>query len=150
MSSSNFRSALGCFLTGVTVVTTIDKKGMLGVTANSFSSVSLSPPLVLWSLSKASQKHSIMTTSKNYVINILSKNQASVAISFSKDEKPFSKIDYRLNKFGVPIIKKAIASFECELQTTYDGGDHSIILGLVNSCNESDLEPLTFFRGKFY
>ena len=148
MSNTDFRSAMGCFLTGVTVVTTTDKKKLLGITANSLSSVSLDPPLLLWSLSKVSKNHSIMTTAKNYAINVLSKNQANVALNFSGTERPFLGIDYRLSDVGVPIINNVVAVFECELYAVYDGGDHSIILGLVTSCNKSNLEPLKFFRGK--
>ena len=149
MTNTEFRSAMGCFLTGVTVVTTAKNEVMLGVTANSFSSVSLKPPMVLWSLSKESKKHSAMTSSKNYAINILSKCQESIALSFSQNKEPFMEIDYHLSNIGVPIIKNALAVFECQLHQVYDGGDHSIILGLVTSCNKSDLEPLKFFRGKF-
>ena len=148
MSNLDFRSAMGCFSTGVTVVTTVERNISFGVTANSFSSVSLEPPLVLWSLSKKSKKHPIMTTAKHYIVNILSKNQENVALNFSKNPEPFFGIDYHLNHMGVPVIDNAVATFECELRAVYDGGDHSIILGLVTSCKESNLEPLTFFRGK--
>ena len=79
MSNTDFRSAMGCFVTGVTVVTATDQNAFVGVTANSFSSVSLDPPLVLWSISKDSQKHDIMIKAKNYVINILSRNQENIA-----------------------------------------------------------------------
>ena len=149
MSNTDLRSAMGCFLTGVTVVTALDKNLLVGVTANSFSSVSLEPPLVLWSLSKASKKHPIMTTVKSYAINILSESQEKVALNFSNNSQPFLEIDYRLSDTGVPILNNAVAIFECTLHAVYDGGDHSIILGLVTSCNESNLEPLRFFRGKF-
>ena len=149
MGNKEFRSAMGCFLTGVTVVTTIHKDILVGVTANSFSSVSLEPPMVLWSISKNSKKHSIMTSVKNYAINILSKNQMNVALNFSKSIEPFLGVDYNYGKFGVPLISNTVATFECEQHTIYDGGDHSIILGLVTSCNKSNLEPLKFLRGKF-
>ena len=149
MSNTDFRSAMGCFVTGVTVVTATDQNDFVGVTANSFSSVSLDPPLVLWSISKNSQKHAIMINAKNYVINILSRNQENIALTFSGNKKPFLKINYSLNNYGVPVIRDTVAVIECELHHVYDGGDHSIILGLVTSCNKSNLKPLTFFRGKF-
>ena len=139
---------MGCFLTGVTVVTTADQKNLLGITANSLSSVSLDPPLVLWSLSKVSKNHSVMTSVKHYAINVLSKSQENVALNFSGTERPFLGIDYRLSDVGVPLINNVVAVFECELYAVYDGGDHSIILGLVKSCYKSDLEPLKFFRGQ--
>ena len=140
---------MGCFLTGVTVVTTSSEGKLLGVTANSFSSVSLDPPLVLWSLSKASAKHSLMTKNKNYAINVLAKDQKEIALNFSGSREPFLNIDYRLNNIGIPLLNNTVAIFECELHTVYDGGDHSIIIGLVTACNKSNLKPLKFFRGKF-
>ncbi len=149
MSNPDFRSTMGCFVTGVTVVTATDKNDFVGVTANSFSSVSLDPPLVLWSISKDSQKHATMINAKNFVINILSKNQENIANTFTGNKKPFLKINYTLNTFGVPVISNVVAVIECELHDVYDGGDHSIILGLVTSCNKSNLKPLMFFRGKF-
>ena len=149
MTNDQLRSAMGCFVTGVTVVTTMDGNISIGVTANSFTSVSLEPPLVLWSLSKASKKHTILTTNKNFVVNVLSKTQKNLAITFSRDKEPFSGISYYYSKNGVPIIDNSVAIFECELYAVYDGGDHSIILGLVTSCDKSNLEPLQFFKGNF-
>ena len=148
MNSKEFRSAMGCFITGVTVVTSKDNNRLIGVTANSFSSVSLEPPLVLWSLSKRSQKHPIMTRVKNYAINILANSQKEVANKFSQSEEPFTGLDFYVSESGVPIIKNSLAVLECEQHVVYDGGDHSIILGLVTSFNESKLDPLTFFKGQ--
>ena len=148
MNSKEFRSAMGCFITGVTVVSANDNNRLIGVTANSFSSVSLEPPLVLWSLSKRSRKHPTMTRVKNYAINILANNQKEVAKKFSKSEEPFTGTDFYVSELGVPIIKNSVAVLECEQHVVYDGGDHSIILGLVTSFNESKLDPLTFFKGQ--
>ena len=148
MNSKEFRSAMGCFVTGVTIVTATENNRSIGVTANSFSSVSLEPPLVLWSISKNSQKHPIMTRVKNYAVNILSKSQEEVAIRFSQYKEPFSGLDFYYSGLGVPLIKNSVAILECEQHVVYDGGDHSIILGLVTSFNESKLDPLTFFRGR--
>ena len=148
MNSKEFRSVMGAFMTGVTVVTAKYNSRMIGITANSFSSVSLEPPLVLWSLSKLSQKHTAMTFVKTYAINILAKNQINVATKFSQSEEPFLGLDFYFSNSGVPLIKNSVAVFECEQHVVYDGGDHSIILGLVTACNESKLEPLTFFKGQ--
>ena len=148
MNSKEFRSVMGCFVTGVTIVTATENNRSIGVTANSFSSVSLEPPLVLWSISKNSQKHPIMTRVKNYAVNILSKSQEEVAIRFSQYKEPFSGLDFYYSGLGVPLIKNSVAILECEQHVVYDGGDHSIILGLVTSFNESKLDPLTFFRGR--
>ena len=139
---------MGSFITGVTVVTASCNNRSIGVTANSFSSVSLEPPLVLWSLSKQSQKHPVLTSIKNYAINILAKGQSEVAKKFSKSEDPFSGLDFYFSDSGVPLLRNSVAILECEQHQIYDGGDHSIILGLVTSFNESKLEPLTFFRGQ--
>jgi flavin reductase (DIM6/NTAB) family NADH-FMN oxidoreductase RutF len=89
-----------------------------------------------------------MTSVKNYAINILSKNQEEVAIRFAQYKEPFTGLDFYYSGLGVPLIKNAVAILECEQHVVYDGGDHSIILGLVTSFNESKLEPLTFFRGQ--
>ena len=107
MNSKEFRSAMGCFITGVTVVSANDNNRLIGVTANSFSSVSLEPPLVLWSLSKRSRKHPTMTRVKNYAINILANNQKEVAKKFSKSEEPFTGTDFYVSQSGVPIIKNS-------------------------------------------
>ena len=148
MNSTEFRSAMGCFITGVTVVTAIDNNRYVGVTANSLSAVSLEPPLVLWSLSKRSKKYLVMTRAKNYAINILSEGQKELATKFSRHAEQFSGVDFNFSKLGVPIIKHSVAVLECEQHVVYDGGDHSIILGLVTSVNKSKLNPLTFFRGQ--
>ena len=149
MKNNDFRSAKGCFSTYGTVVTTTDNNCSLGVTGNSFSLVSLEPPLVLWSLSKESKKHAILTTAKNFLVNILFKNQENIAINFSKQNEPFSEVDYYLSDVCIPLINDVVAVFECELHAVYDGGDDSIILGLVTSWKKSNLAPLTFYRGKF-
>ena len=148
MTNEEFRSAMGCFVTGVTVVTGMHNNRLIGVTANSLSSVSLKPPLVLWSLSKSSQKYLTMISMKNYAINILSNSQKEIAMRFSHGEEPFMDLDFCFNELGVPLIKNSMAVVECERYAVYDGGDHSIILGQVKKCAKSKLEPLIFLRGK--
>jgi flavin reductase (DIM6/NTAB) family NADH-FMN oxidoreductase RutF len=152
MNIQDFRSAMGCFVTGVTgvtVVTAIRNDGPVGVTANSFSSVSLDPPLVLWSVSVNSRKHQGMTEAKNYAINVLSKSQNEIALKFSGKPEPIFNLDTASGLGDVPLIENAVAVFECERHLVYKGGDHSIILGLVRSVKKSKLEPLTFLRGGF-
>ena len=144
---------MGCYVTAVAVVSATDdnnnKKKLIGVTATTFSSVSLALPFVLWALSKYSQKHSIMTRVKNYAINILKNQQEDSALNFPKNQEPFLNLNHYFNKVGVLIIMGSPATVECRLHAVYDSGDYSIILGMVTLCKRSNLKPLTFFRGKF-
>ena len=88
-----------------------------------------------------------MINAKNYAINILSKNQENRTFNFSRNKKPVLEINYRLRNFGVPVISNVVAVIECELHDVYNGGDHSIILGLVTSCDKSNLDPRVFLKG---
>ena len=143
------RSALGCFVTGVTVVTAVGGMGNVGVTANSFSSVSLDPPLVLWSIAKNSSRHEAMISAEYYAINVLSKNQEDIALSFVKNDNPFLSLNYDQGLGNCAIIKGGIAVFECRAKELIDGGDHSIILGTVERFTEMENEPLVFYKGTF-
>ena len=143
------RNALGCYLTGVTVITATSSKKLIGVTANSFSSVSLDPPLVLWSIDKKSSRYRIMIDADNYAINVLSSNQAKVALDFVKNKDPFKKIKFHLSKNQVPIIENSLAVFECQKKDVFDGGDHSIILGKVLKYSFFEKKPLFFYKGDF-
>ena len=145
----NFRNALGCYLTGVTVITTSTSSKMVGVTANSFSSVSLNPPLVLWSIDKKSSRYEVMKNANNYAINILSHRQANVAIDFVKNNNPFKNVDFSLGENQTPIIDNSAAVFECQKKNVFDGGDHSIILGKVIKYSFNEKKPLFFYKGDF-
>lgn len=145
-----FRDTLGCFGTGVTVVTATGPRGPVGITANSFASVSLDPPLVLWSPARLSDRFSVFTSVKHSVINVLSDDQHELAMSFARSgEAPFEHGNWVENAEGAPILPEAMAHFECEAYAAHDGGDHVILVNRVLRAAHRDGSPLLFSRGKF-
>lgn len=152
MDSQTFRSALGCFATGITVVTAAAPSGeFLGITANSFNSVSLDPPLVLFSLHRAAYSLGAFADGGHFAVNILSEGQRELSVRFAKAlEDKWSGIDYEIWDTGAPIIKNCLASFECRTRALYDGGDHVIFLGEVLRLRfAGDGRPLLYFRGRY-
>lgn len=149
--TSHFRNALSQFATGVTVITTRMPNGsFLGLTASSFNSVSLDPPLVLWSLSKKASSLPVFTSSSHYIINILAGNQAALAERFAmRIENRFDGVDFLLSHTGMPILKGVSAWFECRNRSRYPEGDHVIFVGEVEHCNVSPQPALVFHGGKF-
>lgn len=142
------RDAFGRFATGVTVVTTHSKDGPVGITANSFSSVSLDPPLVLWAPDKGSRRFRYFETAKHYAIHVLSREQAELCKGFARNAYAFSSLEHRTNENHVPLIENCLARFECTQIAAYEGGDHLIVLGRVEKAEMRDGEALTFFAGK--
>jgi flavin reductase (DIM6/NTAB) family NADH-FMN oxidoreductase RutF len=150
--SRALRNALGRFATGVTVISTMSPdQRAIGMTANSFSSVSLDPPLVLWSLQNNSDVYPLFSEPAYFAINILSQQQLALSNRYArKDEHELSAEHYRIGRYGSPILRGAIASFECKLEATHDGGDHRIIVGRVRDFAESPTgEPLLFYAGAY-
>jgi flavin reductase (DIM6/NTAB) family NADH-FMN oxidoreductase RutF len=146
------RNALGRFATGVCVITTVtDAQGALGITANSFSSVSLDPPLVLWSLQNNSDVFDIFSRSSQFAINILSNEQQGYSNLYAKKgQHALEPAHYRLGKHGAPVIRHCLVSFECELHATHEGGDHLIIVGRVKEMYQRPTgEPLLFYSGSY-
>lgn len=151
--AQQFRSALGCFATGVTIVTA---KGLapgeyIGITVNSFASVSLEPPLVLFSLGKRnfSLKHFLST--RHFAVNVLSSTQLELALRFARSAADkWSGVDFELWEHDCPIFPGAAAVFECTIHHTYQGGDHVILVGHVEHmlCN-AQAQPLLFLRGRY-
>ncbi|HAV35504.1 MAG TPA: nitrilotriacetate monooxygenase [Massilia sp.] len=146
--SAHFRQALSQFATGVTVITTRLADGSFrGLTASSFNSVSLDPPLVLWSLGARANSLPIFSGNSHYVINVLAAGQEELALRFSRrSEDPFADIDYMLSRTGQPILKGAAAWFECHNRSRYPEGDHVIFVGEVEEC-EADPQPALLFHG---
>lgn len=144
-----FRNALGKFSTGVTIITTKSKDGPVGITVNSFSSVSLDPALVLWSLSKGSGRYDTFKNAKHFCVHVLRDNQFDLAMSFSKNPDHFDECNWRYNGNKIPVISDTLARFECTKETTYEGGDHTIILGKVKQFFKRDGKPLIFSSGEF-
>jgi flavin reductase (DIM6/NTAB) family NADH-FMN oxidoreductase RutF len=152
-SSSEFRSALGMFATGVTIVTACATDGTLvGLTANSFNSVSMSPPLVLWSLARAAGSMAAFSAGSHYAINILGADQQDLAKQFAaRTGDRFAGVQYSRGTSGAPLIHGAAATFECFNRSRYEEGDHVIFVGEVERCTyQTGASPLLFHGGKFY
>jgi flavin reductase (DIM6/NTAB) family NADH-FMN oxidoreductase RutF len=144
-----FRDALGRFATGVTVVTIQGPDGPMGFTANSFSSLSLDPALVLWSPAKASQRYPFFSVARHYAIHVLGQDHADLPARFSKGGPGFEGLDWHQNAEGVPVLTGALARFDCVQHATHDGGDHLIIVGQVLRLALEEGEPLVFAKGRF-
>lgn len=152
-SSQEFRAALGHFATGVTVVTGRDADGrLIGLTASSFNSVSLDPPLVVWSLSQQAASMAPLKRGTHYAINILSADQQCLAERFArKNVDRFAGIPWRIGHCGAPILEGVAAVFECFNRSQYDEGDHTIFVGEVERCERrTGAPPLVFHAGRFF
>ncbi len=148
-----FRAALGMFATGVTIVTARTASGVLvGLTANSFNSVSMEPPLVLWSLGRSAGSMPAFSTGSHYAINILAADQKELAERFaSKREDRWNGVDFTQGACGAPLLAGAAATFECFNRSRYEEGDHVIFVGEVERCaHQSGVAPLLYHGGKFY
>ena len=149
----DFRNALGTFPTGVCVVTTMSPDGVpIGLTCNSFSSVSLSPALVLWSLSRAAASMTALSGGSHYAINVLAADQKALAERFAlKGADRWSGVTYDLGAGGAPLLHGAAATFECFNRSRYEEGDHVIFVGEVERCAwRPGAAPLLFHGGRFY
>jgi flavin reductase (DIM6/NTAB) family NADH-FMN oxidoreductase RutF len=144
-----FRDALGRFATGVTVVTIAGPKGPLGLTANSFASLSLDPPLVLWSLARSSRRFPAFAAARHYAIHVLAQDQGAFAARFSRGGPDDAEPDWQRNPEGVPVLPGVLARFDCTQHATHDGGDHLIIVGQVLRLAHEEGEPLVFAKGRF-
>ena len=128
-----FRHALGAFTTGITIITAVGSDGArTGITANSFNSVSLDPPLVLWSLAKTSRSAPIFTSAKHWAVHILSAEQETLSDRFAKGAADkFAGVDTELGVGGVPLLTGCTARLQCKTSFQYEGGDHIIFVGEV-------------------
>ncbi|MDH5539869.1 MAG: flavin reductase family protein [Rhizobacter sp.] len=152
-SEQAFRTALGMFATGVTIVTARDATGQrVGLTANSFNSVSLSPPLVLWSLARSAGSMPAFTRGSHYAINILAADQHALAERFAaKSADRFAGVGFREGAGGAPILDGACAVFECFNRSQYEEGDHVIFVGEVERCQQREgSQPLIFHGGRYF
>jgi 4-hydroxyphenylacetate 3-hydroxylase, reductase component len=149
--STAFRRALGNFATGITVVTATTPSGeRVGVTANSFNSVSLDPPLVLWSIDKKSGSYPIFDAASHFAVNILAADQMHLSNNFAKrSEDKFANIDYQNGLGGAAILPDCAAVFECERYACLEGGDHWIMVGKVERFSDNGRAPLLFHQGGY-
>ena len=147
----DFRNALGTYATGVTIITALgtDRKPY-GLTCNSFASVSLNPPLVLWSLVIFSQSMSVFQNASHFAVNVLGASQQALANKFAKssDDK-FAGVEWRPGLGNAPILVDSVANFQCRAANRYYGGDHVIFLGAVEAYSYNRQEPLLFARGGY-
>jgi len=146
-----FRRALGNFATGVTVVTAADASGRkVGVTANSFNSVSLDPPLVLWSIDKRSSSHGVFEEASHFAVNVLAADQIDLSNNFArpKDDR-FAEIAYEPGEGGAPVFADCAARFHCEKYQQVDGGDHWIMIGKVVAFDDFGRSPLLYHQGAY-
>lgn len=146
-----FRDALGCFATGVAVITTVSKGNRpVGITVNSFASVSLEPPLILWSLSRASGLVRHFTRGTPFAVNILAEDQEEMARKFSRaGGDPFEGVDAESGRNRAPLLRGNAGFLECQVTETVAGGDHVIVLGRVGRFACGLRRPLLFYRGEF-
>ena len=147
--SDSFRGALGTFVTGVTIVTTDTREGPVAIVANSFASVSLDPPLVLWSPAKSSRRFEHFHGARRFAINVLSADQRDICAAVVRSKIAIKDVPTHLSHCGMPLIDGALASFECNLHATHDAGDHTIIVGLVTRCHHRGGAPLVFHAGQY-
>ncbi|MBK3436264.1 p-hydroxyphenylacetate 3-hydroxylase reductase component [Pseudomonas sp. MF7448] len=146
-----FRRALGNFATGVTVVTAADASGRkVGVTANSFNSVSLDPPLILWSIDKRSTSHAVFEAATHFAVNVLAADQIDLSNNFARPrEDRFAEIEYQTGAGGAPVLADCSARFECEKYQQVDGGDHWIMIGKVVAFDDCGRSPLLYHQGAY-
>lgn len=147
----DFRNALGSYATGVTIITAAgDDKKPYGLTCNSFASVSLNPPLVLWSLVLYSSSLSIFQNASHFAVNVLGATQQELANKFAKSsEDKFAGVDWTPGLGSAPLLTESVANFQCRSVNRYYGGDHVIFLGAVEAYSYNRREPLLFARGGY-
>jgi 3-hydroxy-9,10-secoandrosta-1,3,5(10)-triene-9,17-dione monooxygenase reductase component len=148
---TEFRRTLGCFATGVAVVTALDSNGAnTGITVNSFNSVSLDPPLVLWSVAEESINFDVFVQADHFAVNVLAADQQEICERFAaKGVDRFEGLNCDEGIGGVPLLPEFSAVFECQTEHRYKGGDHIIIVGRVLRFEDRRTDPLIFYRGHF-
>lgn len=150
MEAAVLREVLGRFATGVTVVTIAGPEGQaMGFTANSFASVSLDPPLVLWSPARASSRFAAFAAARHYVIHVLAEMQQDLVVRFARAGAGFDGLPRLQNPEGVPLIEGALARIHCVQHATHDGGDHLIVVGRVLRADREEGMPLVFSQGRY-
>src|SRR6202035_1096695 len=155
VTSAEFRQALGCFATGVTVIT-VDYEGQVqGMTANAFASVSLDPPLVLVCVDHSARTHAHLHAKKRFGINVLAEDQRVISEYYAQPvcthERAEEEAGARFERTakGTPMLRGALAYLECRLQSTQEAGDHTIFIAEVEDVVVREGDPLLFFRGKY-
>jgi len=146
------RDALGCFATGVTVVTCFDHSGApAGLTANSFTALSLDPPLLLVCVAKSAASAAALADAATFAVNVLQTGQQPASITFSsRDADRFGTTAWSVGEHKAPVLMDSLSVFECRRHAVHEGGDHFILVGeVVKASFESGLDPLLYFRGRY-
>lgn len=143
------RDALGRFGTGVTVVTCATATGPLGITANSFASVSLDPPLILWSPAKSSSRYPFYAAARHFAVHVMGAEQFDICRGFARSGDAFDGLDWSVTAEGVPAIAGCLARFECEKVAEHEGGDHLIVVARVLRAEAREGAPLIFYGGSY-
>ena len=145
------RDTAGHFATGVTVVTTLANDARpIGMVVNSFSCLSLAPPLVMWGIDKRSPSFGIFKNCKGFIVHIMGENSVEETMQFANPLKDkFKGIKWSKGIFDMPVLTHALAILECRKLETFPGGDHEIIIGQVERCDSREGSPLVFYRGRF-
>ncbi|TRD23035.1 flavin reductase family protein [Palleronia caenipelagi] len=143
------RAAFGRYATGVTVITTCTPEGPLGITANSFSSVSLDPPLLMWMPAKSSRRYRPFTECTRFAVHVMAAAQKDTSSLFVRDGNPFDQLHWHEGPEGTPLIEGCLARFLCETYAVHDAGDHSIVLGRILDAEHQEGPPLVFAGGKY-
>ena len=152
IDSREFRDALGSFPTGVAIITARDEDGNpVGMTVNSFASVLLEPPLVLWSIDNNSAFFDVFMQASHFAVHILRSDQQRLSHDFSsEDSDHFAEVAHDSGIEELPLLKSYSALFQCEVRSRHPAGDHVILLGRVLELQKRPAEPLVFFAGKYY
>ncbi|MBO6716426.1 MAG: flavin reductase family protein [Rhizobiaceae bacterium] len=148
-SKREFRDALGRFATGVTVVTTGTAEGPVGITANSFASVSLDPPIVLWSIGRHSKRFAAFAACERFAVHVLAADQLDLSRRFARSGDAFEGLPYDSSDEDVPLLGGCLSRFECTRIARHDGGDHLIVVAQVTNATLREGEPLLFAGGGY-
>ena len=148
-NARELRNAFSRFATGVTIVTTMTPDGPVGMTANSFSSVSLTPPLSLWSIDRKSGRYDVFAKAWDTAIHVLSREQEALCLAFAKRADAFDMTSWTQGANGLPLIEGCLARFECRRFSQHDAGDHTILVDQVMHATIHQGAPLAFFQGQF-
>ncbi len=147
--AQDLRAALGKFATGVTVITVDTPTGPMGMTANSFTSVSLDPPLILWCPAKASRRHDAMAGATRFALHVMGAHQQDIASGFACSHDAFESCNWSHSAHNVPLIEGCSARFECHIRDRIDAGDHSVVIGRVEQVTTTSDAPLLFLEGQY-
>jgi flavin reductase (DIM6/NTAB) family NADH-FMN oxidoreductase RutF len=155
LNPSEFRKAMGCFATGVTIITVALEGEVHGMTANAFASVSLEPPLVLVCVDHSTRTHAHIHSKKRFGINVLCKDQRAISEYYARPDRSHEHAEteagarFDRTKHGTPMLHGTLAYLECRLHSAQDAGDHTIFIAEVEDVVVREGEPLLFFRGKY-